>query len=245
MPPNIQGWISIYRSVTDSWVWKEKPFSIGQAWIDLLLMANHKDNKFYFRGQLITVKRGSLITSELKLMKRWGWGNTKVRNFLKNLESDGMIKHVTAKTQSTIYIENYGVYQGMQSTDKVQTKYSQSTDKVQTNTNNNINNYNNDNNENNNYFCATEVAPKKTFEVFERLWSEYPVKRNKSNVRDRQRKKIEAIGYDRMHRAIQNYIDDKPDYQERLMNGDRFFNSGYEDYIEETTKTDGEGEWQE
>ena len=111
MSQNIQGWISIYRSITDNWVWSEKPFSIGQAWIDLLLMANHKDNKFYFNGQLITVKKGSFITSELKLMERWGWGNTKVRNFLKNLEKDGMIKHVPDKKQSTIYIENYGVYQ--------------------------------------------------------------------------------------------------------------------------------------
>ena len=31
------GWIKVSRAIQEHWVWDEKPFSKGQAWIDLLL----------------------------------------------------------------------------------------------------------------------------------------------------------------------------------------------------------------
>ena len=77
-----KGWISVHRQIWNSWVWDDKPFSKGQAWIDLLLMANHEDRKVLIGNQLIIVKRGSFITSIRKLCDRWGWSNTKVRSFL-------------------------------------------------------------------------------------------------------------------------------------------------------------------
>lgn len=143
-----QGWISLHREIQKHWLWADKPFSKGQAWIDLLLLANHKDNKFLLGNELIEVKEGSFITSELKLMERWGWGNTKVRNFLKLLETDGMIVKKTTTKQSAITIVNYSVFQTLQSENKVPTKCKQSASKVRANTNNNDNNENNENNDN-------------------------------------------------------------------------------------------------
>ena len=40
----MQGYIKIHRKIQECWLWQDK-FSKGQAWIDLLLRANHKDNK--------------------------------------------------------------------------------------------------------------------------------------------------------------------------------------------------------
>ena len=40
-----EGWVKTYRSLTDHWVWQDKPFSKGQAWMDLLLMVNHCEKK--------------------------------------------------------------------------------------------------------------------------------------------------------------------------------------------------------
>ena len=148
-----QGWIALHREIQEHWMWKDKPFSKGQAWIDLLMLANHSDNKFLLGNELVEVKTGSFITSELKLMERWGWGNTKVRSFLNLLETDGMIKKFSDKKKSVITIVNYSVYQGSQSTSKVQTKHKQRTNKVQAKTNNNENNENNENNDNKLSYC--------------------------------------------------------------------------------------------
>ena len=99
-----QGWISVHRQLRDHWLWEDKPFSKGQAWIDLLMLANHADNKFLLGNELVEVKAGSFITSIEKLRKKWGWSNTKVVSFLKLLENDGMItkKSDTKKTAITI-----------------------------------------------------------------------------------------------------------------------------------------------
>ena len=108
-----KGWISVHRQIWNSWVWDEKPFSKGQAWIDLLLMANHEDRKVLIGNQLITVKRGSFVTSIRKLCDRWGWSNTKVRTFLSLLEQDGMIIVKSDAKKTTLTIVNYSDYQDL------------------------------------------------------------------------------------------------------------------------------------
>lgn len=106
-----QGWISVHRKIRDSWIWSEKPYDKAHAWIDLLLSANYEDKKVSLGNQIVEVQRGSFITSELKLMDRWGWGKEKTRNFLKMLEADGMIKKISDKRKTLIKIENYNSYQ--------------------------------------------------------------------------------------------------------------------------------------
>ena len=83
-----KGWISLYRKMTDHWLYtEERTFSRYEAWIDLLLMANYGDKKVIMDGQLVMVKRGTFITSIRKLCKKWNWSNTKVVSFLKLLEA--------------------------------------------------------------------------------------------------------------------------------------------------------------
>lgn len=77
------GWIKIHRQICDNWVWDEKPYSKGQAWIDLLLMANHQESKFPYKGEIIILTRGTVYRSVLCLSERWGWGREKTRRFLK------------------------------------------------------------------------------------------------------------------------------------------------------------------
>lgn len=73
-----KGWIKLHRKLEQNFLWEEKPFSKAQAWIDLLLIANHDDGKVY--------------RSQRWLAKRWGWSHTKVRRFLNRLEEERMIK---------------------------------------------------------------------------------------------------------------------------------------------------------
>lgn len=85
----MEGWISIYRKMTEHWIWKSKePFDKRSAWIDLLLMVNHKKEKIEFNGKIIEVERGQRITSIDKLSTRWKWSRHKVSNFLNRLEME-------------------------------------------------------------------------------------------------------------------------------------------------------------
>jgi len=35
MPGN--GWISLHRRIQEHWIWQDKPFSKGQAWIEMMI----------------------------------------------------------------------------------------------------------------------------------------------------------------------------------------------------------------
>lgn len=148
------GWISIHRKIQDDWVWNDKPFSRGQAWIDLIMMVNHDDNTIIFDGNPKTVTRGSCITSIQKLCDRWGWSNTKVKKFLKNLQEDEKILFKIAPRKATaVTIVNYDKYQGediSKNTTETQQKHNRNiTETQQKHINNNVNNINNVNNNNN------------------------------------------------------------------------------------------------
>lgn len=109
----MDGWIKVHRSVLENPLWTDKPFSRGQAWIDILLRANYEDKEIMLGGNIAKVKRGSFITSELKLMDRWGWSKKKVRAFLSLLETENMIVRYATQKGTTIKVVNYKVYQDL------------------------------------------------------------------------------------------------------------------------------------
>ncbi|MDU1232639.1 MAG: hypothetical protein E6980_21135, partial [Clostridium sp.] len=127
------GWQKIYRDIQDHWLWEDKPFSRGQAWIDLILLVNHEDNKTLIDGELIEVKRGSKITSLRKLADQWGWSTTKVKKFLELLQKEQMIKFESDNKKTLVSIENYSVYQSKDNTENTVKKQSDNTEVTQKN----------------------------------------------------------------------------------------------------------------
>lgn len=113
-------WVNIYKKIQDSWLWQEKPFDRAHAWIDLLLSANQQDKKVILGNEFLQVERGSFVTSELKLMGKWGWSKSKIRSFLKLLEDDNMIIKKSDKKKTTITIVNYGSCQDLKTTKEPQ-----------------------------------------------------------------------------------------------------------------------------
>ena len=107
-----EGYIKLYRQLASSDIWLSEPFSRGQAWVDILMSANHKDCKIIFDGNLIDVNRGSFITSIRKLCQRWRWSNTKVTRFLDVLKSSEMIAYFSDAKKTVISIEKWDFYQG-------------------------------------------------------------------------------------------------------------------------------------
>lgn len=137
------GWIALYRQIENHWLWDDKPFSKGQAWIDLLLQANHDESKFLLGNDLILLKKGTFLTSELKLMERWGWGKGKTRAFLDLLQKDNMIVKQTDRRKTVINIVNYERFSNFENFNIPQTDHLRTTVGPQADTNNNDNNYNN------------------------------------------------------------------------------------------------------
>lgn len=163
------GWIALDRKIMNNWLWNEKPFSFGQAWVDMLLMANHKENKFPLGNEIVTVSRGSFITSEIKLMNRWGWSKSKLRRFLNLLISDEMIIKKSDRRKTTITIVKYSDFQDSQTTDRPIKDQQKTISRPIKDTNNNINNINNINN--NKYSVH-----------FESFWKAYPRKKEKAKA---------------------------------------------------------------
>lgn len=110
-------YIPLARSLQEHWLWDAKPYSPGQAWIDLLFAANYTDKTTVLRGEVVTCKRGDVNLSMLELGHRWGWERGKVKRFLNKLEADGMVTVNATTRRTTITIENYGIYNDTRSTD--------------------------------------------------------------------------------------------------------------------------------
>ncbi|EKI4465743.1 DnaD domain protein [Staphylococcus pseudintermedius] len=139
------GWISLHRSIEEHWTFKEKrKFSKFEAWIDILLMVNHKDKKIALGNELIVVKRGQKITSIRQLCERWHWSNNKVKNFLKMLEDDGMLNVKSDAKKTLLTVVKYDVYQSQ----NLEMRRESDAKATRMHTNNNDNNVNNENKEN-------------------------------------------------------------------------------------------------
>lgn len=86
------GWIKLYRQLADKDLWLAEPFTRGQAWVDLILLANHKAGHIRKRGVRIDLQAGECGWSERELAARWKWSRGKVRRFFDELEEDEMIE---------------------------------------------------------------------------------------------------------------------------------------------------------
>ena len=117
----MSGWVKIHRSIQDHWIW-ENPVKL-KWWLDLIMMANHQENKILINGELVTIEAGERHTSEDKLSARWGVSRNTVRKFLALLEKDGMISLKKSRQSGTTYkVLNYNVYQGFSEEKKHQTE---------------------------------------------------------------------------------------------------------------------------
>lgn len=144
----MEGWISLYRKIQEHWLWTQKrKFSQFEAWISLLLKANFKDTKVNIDGKITEIKKGSFITSEIKLSKEWNWSRATVRKFLKILENEKMIRKNSTTKYTSVTIENWELYQNQQQ-QNIQQSIQQSIQVVD----NTLDTDNKDNNINNNLF---------------------------------------------------------------------------------------------
>jgi hypothetical protein len=168
-----KGYISLYRSIQDHKLYPHnRAFTLFEAWIDLLMKANHKDVEMIVEMSIKTINRGDILTSEVKLSGMWRWSRTKVRDFLRLLESDEMIIKKSTSKYTIITICNYDNYQCVKTSEKHQKNIRKTSEKHQKNTNNNDNNENNDNKKTITFEIFWNLYDKKTGrEKCEKKWN--------------------------------------------------------------------------
>ena len=175
------GWISLHRKILDNPILaRSRIYSRFEAFVYMLLKANHKENKCVIGNTIVKVKKGSFITSQKKLMKQFKWSSSRLRGFLKLLEDDSMIEIKTNTMFTHLTIINYSSYQNLKTSKETQKKRKRNTKEMQIETNNNdtiiinklnkkdriINFYNQVRKE------ALELYSKETIEKFCNYWTE-------------------------------------------------------------------------
>lgn len=140
------GWVKLHRQIQYNNLYFSEPFNRALAWIDLLLLANHKDAYFFKRGVKVDVKIGQIGYDIESLSKRWKWSRGKVERFLKTLENENQIVRQKNNVTTLISIVNYIEYQvDDKANGKTNSKANGQQTVKQTDTNKNDNNENNEN----------------------------------------------------------------------------------------------------
>lgn len=122
------GWIRLHRSIQTSRIWEDKPFSMGHAWVDMLLRATYEEKRFVLkRGVKINLQRGQFACSSRELASDWGWSKDKVHRFFELLKSETMIETVENKITTVISITNYTKYQPREPLNEPLTSHSRAT----------------------------------------------------------------------------------------------------------------------
>ncbi len=144
------GWIILYRSIMENELYFKQTFTDIMAWIDLLMLANHKDGIFVMNGNRININRGQVGYSQKQLAQRWKWSRGKVKRYLNHLENEDQIEQVNVQAdkrlKSIITITNYDHFQEGEHMDGQVN--GQKTDSLRADDGTVTNNVNNDNNDN-------------------------------------------------------------------------------------------------
>ena len=140
----MEGWIKLHRQIIEHPDYFSEPFTRVMAWIDLLMLANHKGMNMYVRGNKVEIKRGDTAIAQETLATRWKWSRSKVRRYLNELEKDRQIVQQKSNVISTISVVNYDAYQSDDTTEStaesLQTTRRRTAESLQTNTNKNVKN---------------------------------------------------------------------------------------------------------
>lgn len=107
----MDGWIKLHRKLVENPLYFSESFTRTQAWIDLLIIANHNSGFFYKRGIRVNVNRGQIGYDLDSLGKRWKWSRGKVERFINELEKDNQIVRQKNNVTTLISIVNYEIYQ--------------------------------------------------------------------------------------------------------------------------------------
>lgn len=105
-------WIKLYRKILKDALWKDCTSNQKVVMITLLLMADHKENEWIFKGERYKTSPGEFVTSLKSIVENSGVSIKVVRNSLEKLESLGFLISKSSNKNRIIKIKNWEKYQG-------------------------------------------------------------------------------------------------------------------------------------
>jgi len=146
-----RGYIAIWRKIQDHKFYRERrTFSKFEAWIDLLMEAQHKKEpeEIIIGMRELTCNYGESLKSLRTWGRRWNWGEAKVKRFLKLLEKMNQIETKSETVTTRIKIINYDSYDPRQNGYETQAKRKRNASETQVTTDKNEKNEKNEKNDN-------------------------------------------------------------------------------------------------
>lgn len=228
----LQGWIQLHRKLLKNDMWQEFNAVQKEITVTILLMASYREKRWEYGGETYEVKPGQFVTSLDGIMKNCSKDVTesKLRTTLKKLKAWGFLSWEPKGRARLITITNWENYQAVAKEEEE--RESEPVPEPQP---------------------ASETKPKKKdgkepperkslskYDTeFEELWQEYPRKEGKA----------QALKAYRRHRKAGKTMDDFRTALERykrkirregtekrfIMQGKRFFNTDFEDYMGDDT----------
>ena len=103
----MKGKFVIDREFLTDGLWTSEQFTRGQAYVDLIGLANHSPNIIIKRGIQVELDRGDVGWSIVELAKRWRWSRDRVKRFFNQLESRQQIRQHKNPAFTKIAVSNY------------------------------------------------------------------------------------------------------------------------------------------
>ena len=147
----MQGWIALHRELLEKPIWRSSTPEQKAILITLLLMANHEQNEWEWKGQKFKARPGQFVTSLESIRRKAGKGiSTKnIRSALERFKKLEFLADEGAKTGRLITIVNWEQYQEVNKKVAKQPAKRWQRGGKEVATNNNDNNDNNETSNNN------------------------------------------------------------------------------------------------
>lgn len=145
-----RGWIALHRKIQDHFLWREeREFSKAEAWIDILMEAQHSEQPQDVVLGMIVLQchYGQSLKAVGTWAERWNWSPSKVRRFFKLLTRRKMIETTGEGKTTRLTVLNYGRYDPKRRDNDERTENKRRASSAQTATDKNGNNGNQGKNE--------------------------------------------------------------------------------------------------
>lgn len=108
------GFVPLHRAFFEEWWWTDERWSLAQLFLWMIASANYTSKTRKYRGTVVKIPVGSLVTSRSALAERTGMKRDTISHILKNLEKAGEIEITdTSNAGMIVRICHYARYTEM------------------------------------------------------------------------------------------------------------------------------------
>ena len=97
------GWFPLWRSIVDHWLWDMEPYSWGQSFVELLLLANPV-------SAILETDKGEIGLFR-SLKDRWRWTDQEFQRFIGFLTAKKTVEYSTTEKDETVKMLKYTQHQ--------------------------------------------------------------------------------------------------------------------------------------